>query len=191
MTDKKEIYIVVSQTGTILSRILKLITGSKYNHASISVDESLSTMYSFGRLNAYNPLWGGFVKESPFFGTFKRFHKTKVVVLSLSVTEEQYSQLNQFLQYMYEHKRDYHYNYLGLLLAWFRIAYTEKNSYYCSEFVRAMLDKFDIVSENRFEKIVKPMCFLKNIPEGKVVYSGSLKEYAHQYMKNKKQLQTV
>ena len=189
MTEKKEIYIVISQTGTVLSRILKLITKAKYNHASISVDKSLSTMYSFGRLNAYNPIWGGFVKESPFFGTFKRFHKTKAVVLSVPVTEEQYKELNVFLQYMYEHKREYHYNYLGLFLAWFKIVYAGKNSYYCSEFVRAMLDKFDIVSENRFEKIIKPMSFLE-IPEGRIVYSGSLKEYA-QLMRNKKHLQTV
>lgn len=31
----KQLYIVISQTGTLLSRILKQITGAEYNHASI------------------------------------------------------------------------------------------------------------------------------------------------------------
>ena len=30
-------------------------------------------MYSFGRKNAYNPFFGGMVKESVDTGTFKRF----------------------------------------------------------------------------------------------------------------------
>ena len=43
----KQVYIVISQTGTVLSRILKLITGAEYNHASISLADDLSVMYSF------------------------------------------------------------------------------------------------------------------------------------------------
>ena len=84
------VYIVVSQTGTVLSRILKLATGAKYNHASVSFDDSLKTMYSFGRLNPYNPFFGGFVRESTRYGTFKRFYNTEAVVISLPVDSETY-----------------------------------------------------------------------------------------------------
>jgi len=89
-TQHKQIYIVVSQTGTILSRILKRITGAEYNHASLSFSPDLLTMYSFGRMHPYNPVWGGFVKESPNSGTFKRFSGTRVVVLSITVSQEKY-----------------------------------------------------------------------------------------------------
>ena len=34
-TRNKQLYIVISQTGTLLSRILKALTGAEYNHASI------------------------------------------------------------------------------------------------------------------------------------------------------------
>lgn len=61
----KQLYIVISQTGTLLSRILKQITGAEYNHASISLSRDLERMYSFGRRHPYNPFWGGFVIESP------------------------------------------------------------------------------------------------------------------------------
>ena len=56
----KQLYIVISQTGTLLSRILKQITGAEYNHASISLSRDLERMYSFGRRHPYNPFWGGF-----------------------------------------------------------------------------------------------------------------------------------
>lgn len=177
---EREIYIVVSQTGSMLSRILKIITKADYNHASLSLDRSLNTMYSFGRLHAYNPLIGGFVMESPHWGTFKRFDKTKAIVLSVPVTAEQYAAVQEYLRQMYDEKQKYHYNSIGLTLAAFGIVYRPKNCYYCSEFVRDMLDKFEIIEAQRFEKIVKPENFL-DVEEGNVVYTGNLQEYAMQY----------
>ena len=95
---EKQLYIVISQTGTVLSRILKLITGAEYNHASISLSRDLEQMYSFGRRNPYNPFWGGFVKESPHTGTFKRFSNTKAVVLAVEISEERYKEILGFLR---------------------------------------------------------------------------------------------
>lgn len=37
----RQLYIVLSQTGTLLSQLLKLITGAEYNHASLSVAADL------------------------------------------------------------------------------------------------------------------------------------------------------
>ena len=34
------VFVVLTQTGTILSQILRVVTGDAYNHASISVDGS-------------------------------------------------------------------------------------------------------------------------------------------------------
>ena len=98
----RQLYIVISQTGTLLSRILKQITGAEYNHASISLSRDLERMYSFGRRHPYNPFWGGFVIESPRTGTFKRFSETKVLVLSVSVTEEQHAELKEMLEFVGE-----------------------------------------------------------------------------------------
>ena len=86
----KKIYIVMTQTGTILSRLVKLRTGCEYGHVSIALDENLDKMYSFGRLNPYNPFWGGFVHERINSGTFKRFSKTRARIYSLEIDDEQY-----------------------------------------------------------------------------------------------------
>ena len=84
--NNKQIFIVISQTGTVLSRILKRVTGAEYNHASLSLSPDLKKMYSFGRRHPYNPFWGGFVIESPHAGTFRRFSNTTAVILAVEIT---------------------------------------------------------------------------------------------------------
>ena len=53
----KKIYIILTHTGTILSKIIKKYTKDEFSHVSISLDVDLKEMYSFGRLNPYNALW--------------------------------------------------------------------------------------------------------------------------------------
>ena len=171
------IYVVISQTGTILSRILKVITGAKYNHASLSLVPDLETMYSFGRLNPYNPVHGGFVEESPHKGTFKRFRNTKVTVLSIAVTDEQYRALKEKLESMLENKDRYHYNYVGLFLAGVKIPYHQRRCYYCSEFVKEMLVRHGIRGADQLASIVEPMHFLQ-LPDANYVYCGKLRDFA-------------
>ena len=65
----KNIYLVLSQTRSILSRIISRATGDRYAHVSLSLSDDLDEMYSFGRVYAFTPIIGGFVREkrrSPF-----------------------------------------------------------------------------------------------------------------------------
>ena len=59
----KKIYIILTHTGTVLSRIIKIYTKDEFSHVSIALDKDLKQMYSFGRLNPYNPFIGGFIHE--------------------------------------------------------------------------------------------------------------------------------
>lgn len=59
----RSIYIVLTFTGTVLATIIKEYTRREFAHVSISLDKELEEMYSFGRLNPYNPFIGGFVHE--------------------------------------------------------------------------------------------------------------------------------
>ncbi len=172
----EKVYIVLSQTGTILSRVLKLITRAPYNHASIALSEDLQTMYSFGRLNPYNPFIGGFVQESPSAGTFKRFKNTRVMVLEMEVGAEERAELGQFLHGMLRERTRYHYNYLGLILAAIRVERKKTDCYYCSEFVKAMAERLGLEGTENIPDIVKPIHFL-DLPH-KTVYVGKLQDYA-------------
>lgn len=171
----KYIYIVLSHTGTILSRIIKLVTGNEYTHSSIALNESLETMYSFGRLNPYNPFLGGFVREGKSIGTFKRFKNTKVGVFKLEVTEKQYSELIENINYIEKNKEKFRFNILGMALAGIDKRIVKKNTFYCAEFVRYVLKKSGIKIDN-LPKAIKPESF-KEIENTKLIYKGLLRSY--------------
>ncbi len=172
----KKIYIVLSQTGTVLSRIIKMLTGAKYCHASISLSEDLSTMYSFGRIYPHNPFYGGYVKESPNYGTFKRFNKTRIVVLEFSVEDNTYTQMKTRLEEMYAHKDGYGYNYLGLVGAMFKRHRTRQNKFYCSEFVNHICSEYEIYTKGTLPATVRPIDFYKAFKH-KVVFRGYLSNF--------------
>ena len=85
----KKIYIVLTHTGTLLSKLIKKYTKYDFSHVSIALDIELKEMYSFGRLRPSNPFFAGFVHEYIDKGTFKRFYNTTAKIYSLEVTEEQ------------------------------------------------------------------------------------------------------
>lgn len=173
----KKIYIVLSQTGSIVCKILEKFTHDDYNHVSLSLDGELNSMFSFGRIYPYIPWWGGFVEESPHFGTMKRFSETEVRVLAVSVNDDIYDRLKSELQQMLSEKYSYHYDVVGLICAAFNKVYRRKNHYYCSEFVREVLVKHGIESPDLFPEIVRPTDFLE-IPDCSEIYNGKLREFA-------------
>ncbi len=175
----KAVYVVLSRTGTILSRIISKITGDWYTHASLSLDDDLQTMYSFGRLWAYNPWIGGFVKESTAFGTMRRFCQSDAVVMRILVSEEKYKAIEQTLTTMYAERRKYHYNYWGLFLSRWKVRVHRKKHFYCSEFVNEFLECFNLIQKGEFGKVVRPMDLLKLQQTGKgtVIYRGALCQF--------------
>ncbi|MCM1166251.1 MAG: hypothetical protein NC299_01185 [Lachnospiraceae bacterium] len=173
---EREIYLVITQTGSIVSRMLKKITGAEYNHISVSLEPDLRCMYSFGRRYTYFPWYGGFVRESTEYGAMKRFSDARAVVLAIPVSESTYNGVEAALKDMIAHKDDYHYDSIGLVLAGFKIIYKRERHYYCSDFVRELLVNFGIEDSGLFEPIVQPMHFL-DIPDGNVIYRGRLCDY--------------
>ena len=173
---EKSVYVVLSQTGTMFSKALKFFTHAEFNHASISLSPTLEKMYSFGRLNPYNPFIGGFVEEGKNIGTFKRFYKTTAMVIEFKVSVEKYKAIQYFIEYFKKNKKDFHYNYLGVLFACFKKHHTSSKRFYCSEFVKTCLETFNIENADELPKIIKPIDFLK-LNNKHIIYKGFLQNY--------------
>lgn len=171
----KKIYIVLTYTGTILSKIVKVYTRREFSHVSIALDEDLKEMYSFGRINAYNPFWAGFVHEDVNKGTFKRFKRTKARVYSLTVKDEQYEKVKEVIRNIQNNKLDYSFNILGLLGVVVNYKIKRERYFYCAEFVKYVLEQSNICY---LPDIVKPEDF-KDIDNLNVVYNGQLREYGN------------
>ena len=170
----KKVYIVLTYTGTFLSKIVKFYTRKEFSHVSISLDENLDKMYSFGRLNAYVPFIGGFVKESPKYGTFKRFHNTICKIYSLEVTDQEYKKLEKLIDDIKNDREDYRFNIIGLFAVPLRVKVKRHKCFYCAEFVKYLFVNSDI--DVNLPNIIKPDDFSK-IDGTKEVYSGFLKKY--------------
>ena len=171
------LYIIASETGSIVSRAIRLVTRATYNHVSISLQDSLYTMYSFGRRLPWCPFWGGFVREEPGYGTLARFPDTRVKVLRLSVTEGQYRVIRDCLEEMERSRERFGYNYLGLFLAALGLPCRCRDRFYCSEFVREVLVRYDVVPARRFGHVTQPQQLLDALPEGALIYEGILNDY--------------
>lgn len=169
----KKIYIILTYTGTILSKIVKIYTRREYSHVSISLNEDLTKMYSFGRLNPYNPFSGGFVHEEIDKGTFKRFKKTKTKIYSLEISEEQYEKLESIIEQMQAKKNLYKFNVIGLLGIMLNVKIKREKYFYCAEFVKYVLEQSQVLE---LPELVKPEDF-ENVPGISEIYRGVLREY--------------
>ena len=170
----KKIYIILTHTGTALSKIIKGFTKDEFSHVSIALDIELKEMYSFGRLNPNNPFCGGFVHEYIDKGTFKRFYKTRAKVYSLEVTEEQYRSIKSNIDQIKNNKEDYKFNIIGLFAVGFHKKIKKQKSFYCAEFIKYVMEKADIKTD--LPDIAKPEDF-KNIKELQEIYGGLLRKY--------------
>ena len=170
----QKIYIVLTHTGTVISKIVKAYTKKPFSHVSIALDKELQQMYSFGRLHPSNPFFAGFVHEYIHKGTFKRFYNTTSKIYSLEVTDEQYKKIQETIKEMEAQKKIYKFNILGLIGAGFNKKIKIENTLYCAEFVKYLFDKSKI--KNNLPEIVTPIDFekLKGVKE---IYKGLLRDY--------------
>ena len=174
----KKIYLIMSQTGSVLSRTIKFFTKEEYNHISLSLDEKLNCMYSFGRKYPNNPFIGVFVVESFNSGTFLKFSNTKCMVLEVVVEDFQYDLLCDNIEKIKSESYKYKYNLLGLFLAAFNISRHKDYRFYCSEFVRYILEISDI-DVSMISDIPHPNEFV--CLEHNVLYEGLLANYNDVY----------
>ena len=167
------IYIVLTNTGTIFSKVIKLYTKDPFTHVSLSLDNNLEHMYSFGRKHAYLPFPGGFVHENTKWGTFKRFKNTKSKIIEFKVTNEQFEKIESLVGDINNHKGEYKYDILGTLLAALGKNHNRNHAYYCSSFVYHIMTESGINLD--FDEVVKPNDFASI--DGKTIFTGYLREY--------------
>lgn len=170
----KGIYIILTYTGTIPSKVIRSFTKDEFSHVSIALDIDLTEMYSFARLRKYNFFIAGFLHEKINEGTFKRFRKTTAKIYYLEVTNEQYEKIKNKIEEIKENKEQYKFNILGLCAVSIHMRIKRERYFYCAEFVKYLLEEAGI--KTNLPEIVKPEDF-KEIKGLEEIYSGLLKNY--------------
>lgn len=172
----KEIYIVLSQTQTFPSKLIKLYTKKPYAHASIAFDRNLDEMYSFARRGIWNPFNAGFIREYLNTGIFGRNVNTMCSVYRLRVTNEQYNMMKRIIEVFESDSLSYSYNYLGILGIAVNHPVTRNKKYFCSQFVAYVLKMGGVNVTDKIPALVRPDDISK-YKELEMVFMGKLNEY--------------
>lgn len=167
------VYIVLTDTGTWFTKLIKCFTGSPLNHASISFTNDLGETFSFGRKQPNNPFFGGFVKEDL---NSKLFKNATCAVYRCHVSNTAFMQMRESVRQIEVQKQDYKYNFLGLFGVIFNKEINRKNAFFCSQFVATVFQTGGVVIKDKPANLVKP-CDLAESNITHLVYAGQLHTY--------------
>ncbi|EEH98508.1 hypothetical protein PMY56_17815 [Clostridium tertium] len=176
----KDIYLVFSNTGTLLARCINFYTKDPYVHVSLSFDNSFKKMYSFGRVFPLIPFIGGLVEENLQDGVYKRFQNSRCVIYKISVDNNQYNLLKKELESFLKEQKKYKYSLLGLIGVALQKPIKRDNHYFCSEFISHLLIKSNIYDSDKIPGLTKPSDLL-DINHKEFVYEGLAYEYHSKY----------
>lgn len=176
MVADQSVYILLTNTGTLFTRVIQTYTKAPYNHASISFNRELSELYSFGRKNPSNPLNGGFVKEDIKTGTYSKYPNTTCVIYELQVSEREIEKMKRVLKVFIQKRQKYLYNILGVVGIALKEPVEFSNSYFCSQFVAEILERSGIKLWNKLPALVTPDDFRQS-DRLHLIYEGKLSQY--------------
>lgn len=176
MLGEKKIYILLTDTGTVFTKMIKSFTKKPHNHASIAFDADLKEVYSFGRKTPRNPFVGGFVREDI---NSVLFRQADCAIYSLTISNDDYHKMYRYIKGIECQKECYRYNLLGLIGVLLNKPIKRKNAFFCSQFVATVLDESMSTNFGKDLSLVEPSDILL-AADFELVFEGRLREY--QYM---------
>lgn len=173
----KNIYILLTKSETILSRLVHLVTADSYTHVSVSLDEGLETLYSSSRKNGQTLFPAGPCTERLNAGYYQRHDKIPCRLYELQVSDEAFEKAEKAVQEIMRNEKDYHFNILGLILCQLNIPFQRKHHFFCSQFVSEILSRSKALKIPKDTTLMKPGDYTK-IPELTLLYQGQVGELA-------------
>ncbi|MEK4877697.1 MULTISPECIES: hypothetical protein [Paenibacillus] len=173
MTSKKDVYIVLTGTGTAFSGFIKWFTKADLNHASIAFDSELREVYSFGRKKMHNPFVAGLIQENfihPFYSS------ANCSIYQLRVSAAEYDAMYNHVQGMMKNQERYKYHLLGLIGVLLNVKIDRENAYFCSHFVASLFENTAVQPVNKPSCFVTPEDFALSLCSHKI-FSGKLSYY--------------
>lgn len=161
-TPTKYIYILLTDTKTLVSKVSRLVTGDPYNHVSLMLSDSFDDgIYTFSLSNGFNGIKGGFMVESR-----KALKGSRYSMYRLAVTQAVHDKITGKVTDYVKAVDKTSYNHLGLFNAIFKrdLFKTEDGqTSICSEFVVEVL-KFSGVElfAKRLASTVRPYELIKS-----------------------------
>lgn len=171
----KKIYILLTRSSTILSKMVGFFTSDQYTHVSISFEESLQPMYSASRKNGETLFPAGPCTESFYRGYLRRHPQIPCALYELRVSDESYFAAKAEVEKVMSNANEYGFNIIGLMLCGMNIPYHRQGSYFCSQFVGEILHKSQAVRLPKDTSLMRPSDYM-TLPELVCRFTGRLQE---------------
>lgn len=171
--EQHEVYLVLTRSHTLLSRLIHQVTQKPYTHAGICLDGHLTGFYTFGRRYTYSIWPAGLTEESLLKGVFQLQSQSPCAIYRLRIDHEQYLRLKRLIQTMYAHRNAYKYHFLGIVKCQLGIIHKRPYYYFCSQFVAEVLENAQITHLPKDPSLMQP-CDLTMLEGLECVYEGTV-----------------
>ena len=171
----KTVYLMLTKTGTVPSRLIHCFVRGKYTHTSLAIRPRTDEFYSFARKRLHNPLCAGFLVENIHTFVFSKYPDSNCAVYAIDVSDEAYERMETMIQSFIDNSERYKYNFLGLIPSKIGIEYDRKHHFTCSQFVATVLHNSGAVELPKPPSLMMPCDFLK-LQNISPVYQGKLKD---------------
>lgn len=175
----KKIYIMLTRSETILSKIVHLVTADSYTHASIAFEDDKYTFYSSSRKNGRTLFPAGPCCEHLFRGYFDRHPHIPCKIYELNVENDTYDMAKQMARGL-TMNQDYRFNIIGLILCRLNIRLSRSNHYFCSQFVGDVLHRSQALDLPKHPTLMRPADYMR-LPVLSCRYTGTIKDLRIKY----------
>ncbi len=171
----KDIYILLTKTGTVPARIIHLLKGGTFTHTSLSLTPATDHLYSYARRKIKNPFVAGLIVENIHTEVFAMYPDCHCAVYRISVSDVAYENMKREITFFMNNYKKAKYNFAGLLPLAFGIKIRRKFRLTCSQFVALILDKSKEIELPKDPYLMLPNDF-KHIGGAMLIYDGMLKD---------------
>ncbi len=140
MQETRYLYIMLSQTDTVVGRVIRSVSQYPYNHVSLTLDASLRQWYSFARYVQDAPFFGGFVRE-PVERFLAKTGDVQVRIFRLAIPMHRARMLEQYLATAGQSRYKLLYNYYDALACGMGFRMELPDAHTCLSFACTALDR--------------------------------------------------
>ncbi len=171
----KNIYILLTRSNTVLSKLVYRVTKDTYTHASIAFDDKLNELYSSSRKNGKTLFPAGPCMENLNSGYYGHHSKIPCALYKLEVKDAIYENAKKEVEQIIEHAEEYHFNIIGLFLCKLNIPCHREYHFFCSQFVGEILKRSEAVKLPKDTSLIKPSDYM-SMPELFCCFRGYINE---------------
>ena len=138
MEKQKNLYIAFVKSNTNAGVLIRKLTGWRYSHISISLDDNLEEYHAFSRLNYKSSFIAGYTKEYKSNYSQLKNKKAEITYYKIPITKKELDKINNFIEDI-KNDKEYIFNYPSMFTTTILHGFELYKSYNCITFVTKIL----------------------------------------------------